>query len=108
VAVEAAITEVAVARSGKTQRAGLLARLVIGAALAASVLAPGEANADAALFKESCAKCHSRAASLAKGLKGATPAEKAAALDRFLASHHAEDEVRRRRLVDYLVGLASK
>lgn len=64
------------------------------------------AAADAEAYKAQCGKCHARAASIAKRLKGATPDEKAAALDTFLVQHHAPDEAVRKRIVAYLVGLS--
>ncbi len=66
------------------------------------------ALADAQTYKERCVKCHARAATLARSLKGTTPGEKAAWLVGFLATHHVDDEVERAKLVDYLIGLTAK
>lgn len=64
-----------------------------------------QAHADAALFKEKCAKCHARASALASSLKGRTVDEKASQLDTLLKSHHAEDAEARAKIVAYLVAL---
>jgi hypothetical protein len=66
------------------------------------------AFADVQTYKERCVKCHARAATLARSLKGATPAEKTAWLEGFLATHHVDDAAERARLVDYLIGLTAK
>jgi mono/diheme cytochrome c family protein len=78
------------------------------ASLAISAAGPGPALADAALYGEHCAKCHARAATLARSLKGGTIAEKSAALDKLLSGHHAPDPEVRSRIVAYLLGLAGK
>lgn len=77
-------------------------------ALAVSAFAPAAARADAALFNEHCAKCHARAAALARGLEGETPNEKSSQLDAFLKTHHADDAQVRAMIVAYLVGLSGK
>ena len=82
--------------------------LAVACIFAAAAMSSAAARADAALFGQSCGKCHARASTLARALKGDTPAEKAAALDTFLAKHHAEDAVTRARIVAYLAGLAAK
>jgi hypothetical protein len=81
---------------------------IVALAAAGGAFAPAAASADAALFKDRCSKCHARAATLARGLKGETPAAKTAALDAFLKGHHAEDADTRSRIVAYLVGLSGK
>lgn len=48
------------------------------------------AVADAALFQTHCAKCHARATTIARTLKGTTPDEKTRLLDTMLTNHHAE------------------
>lgn len=82
---------------------GLIVALLVGATPLTTVV-----WADAALFADTCVKCHARAATLARSLKGASAAEKSEALDKFLAQHHAADAAARARLVAYLVGLAPK
>jgi hypothetical protein len=77
-------------------------------ALAIVLLIPAGASADAGLYREHCAKCHARAGVLAKGLKGETTEDKAAALDAFLMKHHADDAQVRAKIVDYLVGPSGK
>jgi hypothetical protein len=77
-------------------------------ALAGGVFAPAAASADADLFKDRCSKCHVRAATLARGLKGGTTEAKTTALDTFLKGHHAEDADTRSRIVAYLIGLSGK
>jgi hypothetical protein len=72
------------------------------------VFAPAAASADADLFEDRCGKCHARATTLARGLKGDTAAAKTAALDAFLEAHHAEDAEIRARIVAYLMGLSGK
>jgi hypothetical protein len=86
-------------------------RHAIGPALVVSLglLSFGSgALADAQTYKDRCVKCHARAATLARSLKGTTPAEKAAWLDGFLTTHHADDAVERAKLVDYMIGLTAK
>ena len=77
-------------------------------ALAALLLTPAGASADAGLFNERCAKCHARASALASRLKGATKEEKAARLDTFLRTHYADDERVRAGIVAYLTGLSAE
>lgn len=76
--------------------------------LAAAAFAPAAARADAALFNEYCAKCHARAAAVARGLKGETSDATSSQLDTFLKSHHADDAQVRARIVAYLVALSGK
>jgi hypothetical protein len=64
------------------------------------------ASADETAFKEHCAKCHPRAASVLRGFREETAEERAIRLDKFLATHHAEDPKLRSRIVDFLVGLS--
>jgi hypothetical protein len=64
--------------------------------------------ADAALFQAHCAKCHARATTLARSLKGATVEEKTRLLETILATHHADDPATRAKLAAYLVSLTSK
>lgn len=66
------------------------------------------ALADAALFAEHCAKCHARATSVARSLKGSSADEKSALLDKLLPAHHAPDAEVRKKIVAYLVSIASK
>lgn len=84
------------------------AALIVATAWTLAAAAVMPARADSETYKADCAKCHARAATLARNLKGATPAEKAEALDAFLVGHHAGDETRRKRIVEYLVGLARR
>jgi mono/diheme cytochrome c family protein len=63
-----------------------------------------DADASAATFQASCARCHRDAAELADRIAADPDAN--AALDRFLARHHAPDEAVRRAVIDYLVRLA--
>jgi len=67
-----------------------------------------KAAADEQAFKEHCGKCHARAASLARNLKGPTTEDRAATLAKFLQTHHAEDAKARTGIVDYLVGLSAQ
>lgn len=62
---------------------------------------------EAASFKTHCAKCHPRAGTLARSLKGDTRDERTAALAAFLVSHHCEDPAARAAIVAYLVGLSA-
>jgi len=64
------------------------------------------ASADEAAFKEHCAKCHPRAASVLRGFRDETAEERAIRLDKFLATHHAQDPKLRSRIADFLVGLS--
>jgi hypothetical protein len=73
-----------------------------------SLLTSGIARADADLFKERCAKCHARAGVLARNLKGQTRDDKAAGLDAFLKTHHADDEQVRAKIIAYLIGLSGR
>jgi len=82
-------------------------RLMVGLCAVLFSATPA-ALADAQTFKELCVKCHARASTLARSIKGATPAEKTAWLDGFLTTHHADDPAERAKLVGYLIGLAAK
>ncbi len=66
------------------------------------------ALADAETFRANCAKCHSRAATIARQIKGDTVDQRKAQLDTFLATHHAEDPAVRERVVTYLMTLTAK
>jgi hypothetical protein len=57
------------------------------------------------VFTEHCGKCHPRAASVARSVKGNSEQDRREALDRFLSSHHAEGPTLRAEIVDYLIGL---
>lgn len=59
-------------------------------------------------FKEHCGKCHSRATSVARGLKGDTERERRETLAKFLPSHHAQDAKPRAEIIDYLIGLSAQ
>jgi mono/diheme cytochrome c family protein len=56
-----------------------------------------------AAYQTHCSKCHSRAATLARNLKGDTRDERAAALSKFLEDHHLGDPAARAAIVKYLV-----
>lgn len=70
--------------------------------------AVGPALADAEAFRINCAKCHARAQTVAKGLKGDTAEARRAALEAFLSTHHADDPAIRAQIAAYLVTLAGK
>lgn len=57
------------------------------------------------VFTEHCGKCHARAASVARSVKGNGEQDRRETLDKFLSSHHAEDLALRAEIVDYLIGL---
>jgi hypothetical protein len=59
-------------------------------------------------FTAYCGKCHARAASIARGVKGNTKHDRRETLDEFLSGHHAEDPAVRAEIVDYLIGLLSQ
>ena len=56
-------------------------------------------------FTEYCGKCHARAASVARSVKGNTVQDRRETLDKFLSNHHAEDPALRAEIVEYLIGL---
>ena len=56
-----------------------------------------------AAFKMYCSKCHGRAATLARNLKGDTRDERAASLSKLLEDHHLDDPSVRAAIVKYLV-----
>jgi mono/diheme cytochrome c family protein len=87
----------------KTVRCAAAVLLVLG-----GTFATPPAQADASLFKEHCAKCHARAAAVARGLKGQSAVEKSSQLDVFLKTHYAEDAQLRAKIVAYLVALSGK
>ena len=72
------------------------------------LLVPSAAHADAQTYRELCSKCHARATTIARSIKGGTSAEKSEWLGTFLTSHHAGDPAQRAKLVSYLVGLTGK
>ena len=80
------------------------------AALAPLLLAmlTGFATADEITFKEHCAKCHPRPASVVRGLGGKTAEERTILLDKFLATHHAEDAKLRADIINFLIGLSAQ
>ena len=59
-------------------------------------------------FMEYCGKCHARAASVARSVKGNTVQDRRKILDKFLSSHHAKDITLRAEIVDYLIGLVPR
>jgi mono/diheme cytochrome c family protein len=73
---------------------------------AAAIVTP--ALADAETFRANCAKCHSRAATIARQIKGDTPDQRKAQLETFLTTHHAEDPAVRERIATYLLTLTAK
>jgi len=58
----------------------------------------------AATFKAHCSKCHPRASTLARNLKGGTRGERTAFLSELLESHHGVDPIDRAAIIEYLVG----
>jgi len=72
------------------------------------LLGPSAAHADAETYRELCSKCHARAATIARSIKGSSSAEKSEWLAAFLTSHHVDDPGQRAKLVSYLVGLTEK
>ena len=66
----------------------------------------GFATADEIAFKQYCAKCHPRPASVVRGLRGKTAEERSILLDKFLATHHAEDAKLRADIINFLIGLS--
>ena len=65
----------------------------------------GTTAATGTAFKENCANCHARPASLARSVQGTTEQERRKALDRFLSSHYAGDPKLRTEIIDYLIEL---
>ena len=84
-----------------------LGRWVMTVGLWAFASGVGTAAAEEA-FQKHCARCHPRAASVARSSSGQTDKERKEAFDRFLASHHAEDPKLRAAIVDYLIGLSAQ
>ena len=68
----------------------------------------GFATADEITFKEHCAKCHPRPVSVVGGLRGKTAEERSILLDKFLATHHAEDARARADIINFLIGLSEQ
>jgi hypothetical protein len=68
----------------------------------------GFATADELAFKQYCAKCHPRPASVVRGLGGKTTEERSILLDKFLATHHAEDARLRADIINFLIGLSDQ
>ena len=86
-------------------------RQICRAAALAPLLLPmltGFATADEISFKQYCAKCHPRPASVVRGLGGKTAEERSILLDKFLATHHAEDAKLRADIINFLIGLSSQ
>ena len=86
-------------------------RQICRAAALAPLLLPmltAFATADEISFKQYCAKCHPRPASVARGLRGKTAEERSILLDKFLATHHAEDAKLRAGIINFLIGLSEQ
>jgi hypothetical protein len=86
-------------------------RQISRAAALALLLLPiltGFAIADEIAFKEHCAKCHPRPVSVVRGLGGKTAEERSILLDKFLATHHAEDARARADIINFLIGLSEQ
>ncbi|MFN3746370.1 MAG: c-type cytochrome [Hyphomicrobiaceae bacterium] len=81
---------------------------IVALSLMAGAIAPVEARAGEALYKEHCARCHARAGTLAANLKGQSAEDKATRLDEFLKTHYAEDAEERAKIVAYLMGLSRR
>jgi mono/diheme cytochrome c family protein len=72
-------------------------------ALALVLVAPAAVAADGErAFKDRCAKCHT-ARSMRAAVARKPPADRAAELDRFLATHYAPDPAERAAIVAYLL-----
>ena len=78
------------------------------APLLLATLLTGFATADEIAFKEHCAKCHPRPASVVRGLRGKTAEERSILLHKFLATHHAEDAKLRADITNFLIGLSEQ
>ena len=85
---------------------GQVCRAAAAATIVLIVGVSTTAIADERAFKEHCAICHHRASSVVRRLIGETAEERTAVLDRFLATHHAEDPKLRAAIVSYLIGLS--
>lgn len=80
--------------------APIAAVLVFAAPLSA---APAAAQpAGEAAYRESCAECHRTPSRFMRRYAEMTPAERQAALDRVLATHHAEDAAKRAAIIAWL------
>jgi mono/diheme cytochrome c family protein len=87
-------------------------RIVLAALLAAPLLAPAPTPATAsqpratdpgeAAYQEACAACHRTPARFMRGYLDLSPADRQAALDRFLRTHYAEDDARRAAIIAWL------
>lgn len=79
------------------RKSALVMALVIATAACRS---PSVATEERA-FERNCGTCHSTS-SLAVASAGLDDPERVAALDRFLAGHHAPDADTRRQIIDHL------
>lgn len=70
-------------------------------------LAAGQEQREAAqgepAFASACSKCHKSAERIAKRVKGNTPDEKQAWLEKFLARHHTPDAEIQAELIAFLL-----
>ncbi len=85
----------------------LIARSAFASGLIFAAVFSGEAAADsgAALYAQSCERCHADARALATSVRGRTTADVAASLEGFLSHHHTDSDAERNQIVDYLTGL---
>jgi mono/diheme cytochrome c family protein len=80
-------------------RLGAIVLLALTAPTAPALAQPsGEA-----IYAEDCASCHRTPGRVMRRFLEKPAAEREAALDRFLAEHHAPDQARRRSLVAWLL-----
>ncbi len=85
-------------------RAGMIALAVTTALVQAP---PAAARDGAAVWAAACARCHRSAGQLVPAIP-ATPANRAAWLDGFLAKHHARDAADRAAVIAWLLSQAKE
>ena len=83
------------------RRAPGISALVTAVLVATAACRSPSGTAGQQAFERNCAKCHS-ASALAVTSAGLDDRERVAALDRFLAGHHAPDADTRRQIIDHL------
>jgi mono/diheme cytochrome c family protein len=85
-------------------RLAAMAVLALTAPAAAALAQPG----GEAIYAEDCASCHRTPARVMRRFLDMPAGEREPALDRFLTEHYAPDAARRRTLVAWLFGAATR
>lgn len=84
------------------RRPDIISKAIMVLLLATAACRSPSGTAEQRAFEQNCAGCHSASSLVGTRASGLGDAERKAALDKFLAGHHAPDADVRRQIIDHL------